>query len=200
MSATPNPNRKKVTTHSLRAKKARGEPITMLTAYDFPTAQAIDQAGIDAILVGDSLGMVVQGYDTTLPVTMEDCSTTAGRRPRRATRPPRRRHAVHVLPGSRGRGRAQRRPASPGSRHGRRQARGRPPMCRHHQPPSSPPASRSWATSASPRSRVHQLGGFKVQGKRPRPPARPGGRRARARSRRLLRAGAGSASPPAGAS
>jgi 3-methyl-2-oxobutanoate hydroxymethyltransferase len=72
MSATPNPTRKKVTTHSLRAKKARGEPITMLTAYDFPTAQAIDRAGIDAILVGDSLGMVVLGYDTTLPVTMED--------------------------------------------------------------------------------------------------------------------------------
>jgi 3-methyl-2-oxobutanoate hydroxymethyltransferase len=72
MSATPNPTRKKVTTTSLRAKKARGEPITMLTAYDFPTAQAIDRAGIDAILVGDSLGMVVLGYDTTLPVTMED--------------------------------------------------------------------------------------------------------------------------------
>ncbi|MEP7356052.1 MAG: 3-methyl-2-oxobutanoate hydroxymethyltransferase [Anaerolineales bacterium] len=72
MSATPNPNRKKVTTSTLRAKKARGEPITMLTAYDFPTAQAIDRAGIDAILVGDSLGMVVLGYDTTLPVTMED--------------------------------------------------------------------------------------------------------------------------------
>ena len=44
----------------------------MLTAYDFPTAQAVDRAGIDAILVGDSLGMVVLGYDTTLPVTMED--------------------------------------------------------------------------------------------------------------------------------
>lgn len=62
----------KVTTLSLRQKKERGEPITMLTAYDYPTALALDSAGIDAILVGDSLGMVVLGYETTLPVTMED--------------------------------------------------------------------------------------------------------------------------------
>ena len=64
--------RKKVTTLALRRKKQRGEPITMLTAYDYPTALAIDQAGLDAILVGDSLGMVVLGYANTLPVTMED--------------------------------------------------------------------------------------------------------------------------------
>ncbi len=71
MSATPLPQRKKVTLHTLRQKKTRGEPITMLTAYDYPTALAIDRAGIDSILVGDSLGMVVLGYDNTLPVTME---------------------------------------------------------------------------------------------------------------------------------
>jgi len=65
-------NRKKVTTLSLKQKKARGEPITMLTAYDFATAQAIDRAGFDMILVGDSLGMVVLGYANTLPVTMEE--------------------------------------------------------------------------------------------------------------------------------
>ena len=64
--------RKKVTTLTLRQMKARGEVITMLTAYDYPTALAMDQAGVDSILVGDSLGMVVLGYPNTLPVTMED--------------------------------------------------------------------------------------------------------------------------------
>ena len=62
--------RKKITTLALRQKKDNGEPITMLTGYDYPTALALDQAGIDAILVGDSLGMVVLGYENTLPVTM----------------------------------------------------------------------------------------------------------------------------------
>jgi 3-methyl-2-oxobutanoate hydroxymethyltransferase len=65
-------DRKKVTTLSLARKKAQGQPITMLTAYDYATALAIDRAEIDSILVGDSLGMVVLGYETTLPVTMED--------------------------------------------------------------------------------------------------------------------------------
>jgi 3-methyl-2-oxobutanoate hydroxymethyltransferase len=64
--------RKKVTTLTLRQKKERGEPITMLTAYDYPTALSMDAAGVDAILVGDSLGMVVLGYANTLPVTMEE--------------------------------------------------------------------------------------------------------------------------------
>lgn len=64
--------RKKVTTLTFRHKKERGEPITMLTAYDYPTALAMDQAGVDAILVGDSLAMVVLGYENTLPVTMEE--------------------------------------------------------------------------------------------------------------------------------
>jgi 3-methyl-2-oxobutanoate hydroxymethyltransferase len=64
--------RKKVTTLTFRQKKERGEPITMLTAYDYPTALAMDKAGLDAILVGDSLGMVVLGYENTLPVTMEE--------------------------------------------------------------------------------------------------------------------------------
>jgi 3-methyl-2-oxobutanoate hydroxymethyltransferase len=52
--------------------KRRGEPIVMLTAYDFPSARLVEQAGANAILVGDTLGMVVLGYETTLPVTMDD--------------------------------------------------------------------------------------------------------------------------------
>ncbi|MCS7350503.1 3-methyl-2-oxobutanoate hydroxymethyltransferase [Thermoflexus sp.] len=64
--------RKKVTIHTLQARKAAREPITMITAYDYPTALAVDQAGVDVILVGDSLGMVVLGYSNTLPVTMEE--------------------------------------------------------------------------------------------------------------------------------
>jgi 3-methyl-2-oxobutanoate hydroxymethyltransferase len=70
--ASPQETRRKVTRRDLAAKKARGAPITLLTAYDYPTARLIDAAGIDAILVGDSLGMVVLGYPNTLAVTMED--------------------------------------------------------------------------------------------------------------------------------
>lgn len=61
----------RVTIQTMQAMKERGEPIVMLTAYDTPAAQLIDEAGIDAILVGDSLGMVVHGLETTLPVTMD---------------------------------------------------------------------------------------------------------------------------------
>src|SRR5215211_5939803 len=72
LASTSAPTRKKVTTLTYRQKKARGEPITMLTAYDYPTALAVDKAGVDSILVGDSLGMVVLGYENTLSVTMEE--------------------------------------------------------------------------------------------------------------------------------
>ncbi len=64
--------RKKVTIRLIQAMKTRHEPISMLTAYDYPTALAMDQVGMDIILVGDSLGMVVLGYETTLPVTMDE--------------------------------------------------------------------------------------------------------------------------------
>jgi 3-methyl-2-oxobutanoate hydroxymethyltransferase len=62
----------KITVSTVRDMKRKGEKITMLTAYDYPTALAMDEAGIDLVLVGDSLGMVVLGYDSTLPVTMDD--------------------------------------------------------------------------------------------------------------------------------
>ena len=62
----------RVTAHTLLEMKHRGHAITALTAYDTPTAHLVDQAGIDLLLVGDSLGMAVLGYDTTLPVTMDE--------------------------------------------------------------------------------------------------------------------------------
>ncbi|MGD8534640.1 MAG: 3-methyl-2-oxobutanoate hydroxymethyltransferase [Candidatus Aminicenantes bacterium] len=63
---------RKVTIPSLQAKKDRNEKIVAITAYDFPVAKIVDASGIDLILVGDSLGMVVLGYENTIPVTMEE--------------------------------------------------------------------------------------------------------------------------------
>lgn len=65
-------DRKKITITTLFKKVSDGEPISWLTCYDYPTAYFQEQAGIDMILVGDSLGMTMLGYDSTLPVTMED--------------------------------------------------------------------------------------------------------------------------------
>ena len=67
-----NNGAKKVTVPDIISKKTRGEKISCLTAYDYPTARLLDAAGVDIILVGDSLGMVVLGYENTLPVTMEE--------------------------------------------------------------------------------------------------------------------------------
>ena len=62
----------KVTFQTLQEKKAQGQPIAALTAYDYATARLVDEAGVDLILVGDSLAMVVMGYESTLPVTVEE--------------------------------------------------------------------------------------------------------------------------------
>lgn len=62
----------KVSAPSLKASKQRGEKLVCLTAYDFPTARIVDEAGIDVILVGDSLGNVVLGYGNTVPVTLDE--------------------------------------------------------------------------------------------------------------------------------
>jgi len=77
----------KVTIHTLRQMKARGEKIAMLTAYDATFARLLDDAGADVLLIGDSLGMVVQGHDTTLPVTLDEIAyhcRAVGRGARRA--------------------------------------------------------------------------------------------------------------------
>ncbi len=63
---------RRVTIPALQARKASGEKIVALTAYDYPIARILDEAGVDLLLVGDSLGMVVLGYENTIPVTMED--------------------------------------------------------------------------------------------------------------------------------
>jgi len=62
----------KVTIHTLRAMKESGERIAMLTAYDATFARLLDESGVDILLVGDSLGMVIQGHETTLPVTLDE--------------------------------------------------------------------------------------------------------------------------------
>ncbi len=65
-------NVQKVTVPEIQRRKRERKKITMLTAYDYPFARILDEAGIDALLVGDTLGMVVQGLETTLPVTVDE--------------------------------------------------------------------------------------------------------------------------------
>jgi 3-methyl-2-oxobutanoate hydroxymethyltransferase len=67
-----NSKRKKLTVPAFRERKSAGKRICVLTAYDFPTARLFDNAGVDAILVGDSMAMVIQGHETTLPVTLDE--------------------------------------------------------------------------------------------------------------------------------
>ena len=84
----------KVTIHTLRQMKERGEKIAMLTAYDATFARLLDESGADILLVGDSLGMVIQGHDTTLPVTLEEIAYHC----RAVARGARRAHVVGDMP------------------------------------------------------------------------------------------------------
>jgi len=78
---------KRVNVRTIAAKYARGELITMVTAYDYPSAVHVDQAGIDMLLVGDSAAMVVHGHDTTLPVTLDEMLVHCRAAARGARRP-----------------------------------------------------------------------------------------------------------------
>jgi 3-methyl-2-oxobutanoate hydroxymethyltransferase len=84
----------RVTIQTLRQMKERGEKIAMLTAYDATFARLFDDAGADVLLVGDSLGMVIQGHDTTLPVTLEEMAYHC----RAVARAARRAHVVGDMP------------------------------------------------------------------------------------------------------
>src|SRR3989337_1361464 len=70
--AAPAAKGKPTTLSSLAAKKGRGEPIGMVTAYDYPSAQVANEAGVDMVLVGDSAAMTVLGYPSTVPVSLEE--------------------------------------------------------------------------------------------------------------------------------
>ncbi|HEX4422051.1 MAG TPA: 3-methyl-2-oxobutanoate hydroxymethyltransferase [Kofleriaceae bacterium] len=84
----------KVTIHTLRQMKARGEKIAMLTAYDATFARLLEEAGADVLLVGDSLGMVIQGHETTLPVTLDEIAYHC----RAVVRGARRAHVIGDMP------------------------------------------------------------------------------------------------------
>ncbi len=124
MSATPETVRR-LTVGDIAKLHADGQPIPMLTAYDYPTAKLLDEAGIPLLLVGDSLGRAMLGYENEIPVSMADMlhHTAAVTRGAQA-RPRHRRHAVPVLRHARGR-RRQRRPLPVRGRRPGRQARGR---------------------------------------------------------------------------
>ncbi len=91
-------DRKPMTLPALAEMKAAGEPIVMVTAYDYPSALAVEEAGVDLVLVGDSAAMTVLGYDSTVPVGLDEMlMLVEGGPPRTAHPAPDRRHALRVL-------------------------------------------------------------------------------------------------------
>lgn len=83
----PQVEGQRVTLNQLRQKHRRGEPITVVTGYDYPSAVHIDLAGIDVCLVGDSASMVVHGHDTTLPISLDEMLVHCRAVARGASRP-----------------------------------------------------------------------------------------------------------------
>ena len=83
----PKPSPDRFTLRRLMRKYAKGERISVVTAYDYPSAVAVDQAGIDVCLVGDSAAMVVHGHDTTLPITLDEMLSHCRAVARGASRP-----------------------------------------------------------------------------------------------------------------
>ena len=146
MSATTETVRR-LTVVDIAKLYADGQRIPMLTAYDYPTAQILDEAGIPMLLVGDSLGQVVLGYETTVRVTMAEMvhHTKAVVRGTRAALIVGR-HAVPVLRDARRGARERRDLPARGGRPGG-QGRGRRAHARGSSRRWSVPASRSWATS-----------------------------------------------------
>ena len=78
---------RRITTHKIQQMKRRGEPIPMVTAYDYTAARIVDASGIPMILVGDSMGHVLLGYDSTIPVTVDDIVNASAAVVRGTTRP-----------------------------------------------------------------------------------------------------------------
>jgi len=98
MSTQPGAPPRRLTVHELRRMKERGEPIAVVTAYDATAARLVGEAGVDVVLVGDSLGMVVQGHDSTLPVTLEQMIYHSTMVRRGLTRAGARAHLVGDMP------------------------------------------------------------------------------------------------------
>ena len=102
VSTAPPAKRATVTLSKLAEKKALGEPIVMVTAYDYPSAQVAEAAGVDVVLVGDSGAMTVLGYPSTVPVSVDEMLMLAGgRAPRPHHAAARGRPAVRLLRGVR---------------------------------------------------------------------------------------------------